>query len=244
MINHIEINTAVVLAAGQGRRMNINNENNFSKPMVKLLGRPLICWIIDSIIGLGVNEIVIIKRENDIQINKIVDYYRNSNIKFIFVDDSINNGSLNSFYFAKEYVTYPFILVDSDIICDQQHFKKMVDSALNEYRKNSHLFGFVAVVDNPNNDERMLKVEENRAIQFNKKGFPDGVSGGMVYIFFMNPFYYCKELVEKGVSSYSVFFNHLLRNVSIGVMHIHEMWDVDTVEDIMMTEKILLEERA
>lgn len=232
---------AVILAAGKGVRMNGNNDVGFSKAIEKVLGKPLVSFIIDALIEIGIKRIVVIKRVNDSQIENIAQYYRNEDLEFTFINDDICRGSLDSFYFAKNNAEIPFLLTDCDIICNKINFKNMIDSVpLQEHLNDA--FGMVAVVDNPISiSERMLLLTDDRAVAFNKSGATDAVCGGMIYIFYKNPFDFCKELINQQISSYATFFNKLVSRENIYAMHTIDMWDVDTTEDIKLTEKMLLE---
>lgn len=237
----IKVKSAVILAAGHGRRMNTGGYYVASKPMVIVKGKPLISFIIDSLMEVGIYNITIVKRKDDNQIERIQSYYPERKIKFTFISDVLDNGSLNSFFHAKDSIHTPFMLVDSDIICNKLHFKEMLNKTESNHSSVEEIFGYVATIDNPVTDERMLKTKQGKAIGFNKKSFSDGVCGGMVYLFLKDPFVLCEEF-RKQSNSYALFFNHLVTVENIKTMNIHTMWDVDTLDDIKFTE-ITLRER-
>ncbi len=55
---------AVVVAAGQGKRLGALGER-YSKPMVPVLGRPLIEWIFDRLIAAGAEQLVAVVHPNN-----------------------------------------------------------------------------------------------------------------------------------------------------------------------------------
>lgn len=237
------IKQAVILAAGQGSRMNVTDEVSFSKAMAPILNKPLVTFIIDAIIKAGIREIVIVKRDNDRAIENIVPHYGNQDVRFTFISDDIKVGSLTSFYFVKEVVEYPFLLVDCDLILNANKFPSVLKYAVEKYEDENKFFGLVSVVSNPiKPDKKMLRVANGKALEFNKKGFEDGRIGGMIYIFFSNPFLHCKRILDDGVNSFAFFFNHLIISENFGIMEVEKLWDVDTLEDIKLTENILLGE--
>ncbi|MEE6200950.1 nucleotidyltransferase family protein [Bacillus cereus] len=235
------IKQAVILAAGQGSRMNVTDDVSFSKAMAPILNKPLVTFIIDAILNAGINEIVIVKKDNDRTIENIVHHYGNQDVRFTFISDDIKNGSLTSFYFVKEAVEYPFLLVDCDLILNANKFPSALKYAVEKYEDENKLFGLVSVVSNPiKADKKMLRVANGKALEFNKKGFEDGRIGGMIYIFFSNPFLHCKHIIDDGVTSFAFFFNRLILAENFGVMEVEKLWDVDTLEDIKLTENLLL----
>ena len=50
------VSEAVILMAGSGSRLRGSDET-FLKPLVLILGRPLICYITDALIDAGINKI-------------------------------------------------------------------------------------------------------------------------------------------------------------------------------------------
>jgi len=55
----IKMNDAVVLAGGKGSRLQ-NGINGCSKPMMPILGKRLITFVIDSLLECGVNNIYVV----------------------------------------------------------------------------------------------------------------------------------------------------------------------------------------
>jgi NDP-sugar pyrophosphorylase family protein len=238
MIN-TEIKCAVILAAGQGSRMNKQNNSNFSKPMVSVLNKPLVSFVIDAILNIGVKEIIIVKRDDDKTIEQIRSYYSDKDVQFTFVSDHVKKGSLNSFSFLNGIAVAPFLLVDCDLILNANELPKIVNEAIEKYEEDNSFFGFVSVVKNPSKEEvKMLRVEGGIATEFKKHGFKDGRIGGMIYLFFSNPFEHCEQIVKES-TSFAFFFNSLINIEKFGVMEIDDLWDVDTLKEVELTENLL-----
>ena len=49
-------NCAVILAGGQGKRM----KSNYPKPMLKVLGKPMIDWVINACENTGIENICVV----------------------------------------------------------------------------------------------------------------------------------------------------------------------------------------
>ena len=54
----VEIKTAVIIAGGKGTRLEEKTEN-FPKPLIPILGKPLLEWVIEWLVKNGVKKVVI-----------------------------------------------------------------------------------------------------------------------------------------------------------------------------------------
>ena len=48
--------TAIILAAGEGTRM----KSNHAKVSHEILGKPMICWVVDAALAAGVTRVVVV----------------------------------------------------------------------------------------------------------------------------------------------------------------------------------------
>src|SRR6266516_7230463 len=55
ILRHMTVSEAVILMAGAGSRLRGSDET-FLKPLVPVLGRPLICYTIDALIHAGIKK--------------------------------------------------------------------------------------------------------------------------------------------------------------------------------------------
>ena len=112
---------ALMLAAGMGKRLGKFTNNN-TKCMVEIAGKKLIDRAIEAVEMAGIKEMIIVVGYcGDNLIKYIESNYKNSNVKFKFIDnkDYAISNNIYSFYMAKDYlVEDDIILMESDLIYD------------------------------------------------------------------------------------------------------------------------------
>jgi choline kinase len=120
---------AVILAGGQGTRLKpITNEK--PKCMVEVGSRPILAYQIESLLNLGIDEIIIVvgyKKE------KISEYIKtnfpNENITLITNDDFMSTGPVDGLKISFDYVrNNDFIYLNSDVVFDRRILKKVLES--------------------------------------------------------------------------------------------------------------------
>ncbi len=121
---------ALMLAAGMGKRLGKFTNNN-TKCMVEIAGKKLIDRAIEAVEMAGIKEMIIVVGYcGDNLIKYIESNYKNSNVKFKFIDnkDYAISNNIYSFYMAKDYlVEDDIILMESDLIYDTSIVKQLVD---------------------------------------------------------------------------------------------------------------------
>ena len=117
------IKKAVILAAGEGRRLKPFTET-MPKVMLPVANKPILDYVFDSVRGSGIEDIVIVvgyKRES------IMDYFRDkSNVTYVVQDKQL--GTAHALLQAKEYIDEPFIVLPGDNIIDQDSITKLVQA--------------------------------------------------------------------------------------------------------------------
>lgn len=231
----------MILAAGSGSRMT-HPDSTVSKPMTKVLGKPLIAYAIDAMLYCEIEKIAIIYSSASEDILSLKDSYQEN--KFMFIKQDNVNGSLSSLFYSRNFVQCPFIMMDADIIIDGFKLKKM----LYQFKYHSENM-VITAVNNPSfEDKKVLLVNSNHLVGFSKKGYQKEIGtyerkqGGMVYLWFHSPFDLIEEYIRNGCNKLSVFLEKYTRQYNVGVMHIEDLWDVDSPEDVLMSENILLRE--
>jgi len=223
----INVDTAVILAAGKGSRLKSDN----IKPLVTVNNKPLICNVIDNLLAAGIHNIYVIKRKAD-NLDIIQNRYRKRKIEIKFLNDSLGLGSLYTFSLISNIEAEWFVCTDCDVICSKTDFTKM----LNQGRKlinMTDLMGVVAEVKYPSrNDKDMLLVKDGYAKRFVKQGVANGKRGGFVYLFSKSVLNTCNKLLDAKCFSLASFLDMVMKNYKIGVMQINDLWDIDTIEDI------------
>ncbi len=130
MKKHPSTKQAIVLAAGIGSRLRPLTEYK-PKTLVRVNGKPILGHIIDSLIGNGVDDIVIVTGYLSETIKTFCQeaYPEHS---FTFVDnatyDSTNN--LYSLYLARKHLTDDTFILNGDLVFDPSVIRRMKDTAV------------------------------------------------------------------------------------------------------------------
>ena len=240
----IKINDAVILAAGRGSRLK-KERMDCSKPMMYVRGKPLITYAIDSLLECGIGNIYIIYHDSSSDLLLLKEHNKSYADSLRFVEDTEQSGALNTFYYAKNHVQTPFILTFSDIIIDVKEFRKMITTALNIYRKSADLM--IQTVCQPliPFEKPLLVNNEKMIVEWSKDGVAERMNcqakhGGMVYLWFSNPFELAEEELLQGNNSFSIFLQKFIKQKFVYEMEIGNLWDVDTLEDLINTEMLLM----
>ncbi|MCL4503042.1 MAG: NTP transferase domain-containing protein, partial [Deltaproteobacteria bacterium] len=77
--------TAIVLAAGQGTRM----KSSRPKVVHEILGRPMVAYLIDTLKGAGVEDIVLVVGH---QADRVQEVYRDYGVRFVVQDPQLGTG--------------------------------------------------------------------------------------------------------------------------------------------------------
>jgi 1L-myo-inositol 1-phosphate cytidylyltransferase len=117
---------AVILMAGEGSRLRGSDET-FLKPLVPVLGRPLICYTIDALVHAGINKANFIVGYQSNRMIAAIKQFIPSSLEACFIENrewQKQNGV--SVLAAAGHVTSPFLLTMSDHLFD----KSIVDLLL------------------------------------------------------------------------------------------------------------------
>jgi len=115
----------VVLAGGTGKRV-FPLAVNKPKPMFKILGKPLIQYVIETMKEAGLKDFIIVIGHNGQQIK---DYLKNGddlgvNIEYTFQKEAL--GTANALETAKDFVEEHFFVVNADDIFESSLIKGMI----------------------------------------------------------------------------------------------------------------------
>lgn len=122
---------AIIQAGGKGTRMYELTKDKFPKPLIKLNGKPIIEWQIDSLKKYGITEFIIIVGHLG---DMIEDYFGDGNkfgAKISYVYENEPLGSAGSLYHIKEAVKNKnviFIFGDVVFEIDWNRFIKFHES--------------------------------------------------------------------------------------------------------------------
>lgn len=125
----MEMNKAVVLAAGRGTRMGGITETT-PKPMLTVEGRPMLEHILDRLAEAGIREFLIVVGYHR---ELIEDYFRTWRLPIHFQVQDPVNGTGSAALLAKEFVGMnSFLLTYGDILCDAEEYlrcRQVLDSS-------------------------------------------------------------------------------------------------------------------
>ena len=229
-----KLKSAVILAAGKGLRM--QNKFSCSKPMIPILGKPLITFILDALLYSEIERIITIYSSTSCDVLNINKEYPNIE----FIEDKKEQGILSTINCASEAIKdIPFILSCADIIVQKHDLKKMLAYGINLHDETPDLF--IPVVNNPSiQNEKPLTVKNGRVLNFNPNSIGnDKNAGGSIFLWYTTPFPLVKELIAGGTQNPSTFLQKFIKNHKVLGMPIADLWDVDTLEDVKETEKVL-----
>ena len=77
--------TAVILAAGQGTRM----KSNHPKVLHQILGRPMIAYLLDTLISLGIDDILVVV---GYQAEKVQEALKDYPVRFVVQEPQLGTG--------------------------------------------------------------------------------------------------------------------------------------------------------
>jgi 1L-myo-inositol 1-phosphate cytidylyltransferase len=120
---------AVILMAGEGSRLRALN-NTFLKPFVPMLGRPLICYTLDSLAHAGIQTINFVVGYEMERVISQTKQLTGSAIEARFIENrewQKQNGI--SLLTAANHVGGPFLLTMCDHLFDSAIIKLLIDSA-------------------------------------------------------------------------------------------------------------------
>jgi 1L-myo-inositol 1-phosphate cytidylyltransferase len=124
----IAVSEAMILMAGSGSRLR-GSDKTFLKPLVPVLGRPLICYTIDALVHAGIKKANFIVGYQSGRITAAVKQLIPSELESCFIENGDwqkQNGV--SVLAAANHMTSPFLLTMSDHLFDES----IVDLLLRE----------------------------------------------------------------------------------------------------------------
>src|SRR5205814_6839959 len=125
----IAVSEAVILMAGSGSRLG-GADKTLLKPLVPVLGRPLICYTIDALVHAGIKKANFIVGYQSDRIIAAVKQLIPSELEFCFIvnrDWQRQNGV--SVFAAANHMTSPFLLTMSDHLFDESIVDLLIDSS-------------------------------------------------------------------------------------------------------------------
>lgn len=146
------ISQAVILAAGEGKRMQPLTDNT-PKPMLKIAGKPLLEYTLENLCSYGIREIVIIVGYLK---DQIINYFSSyDGAKLYFVEQKEQKGTAHAIGLAEPYITGDFLVLNGDVL-----FKPgLVSKLISEHQER----GMTLSSENVNNPSKygVLMIDDN-----------------------------------------------------------------------------------
>jgi 1L-myo-inositol 1-phosphate cytidylyltransferase len=123
------IREAVILMAGSGSRLR-GSDATFLKPLAPILGRPLVCYIIDALIEARINKINFIVGYQSERLRAAIEKLAPPKHEWVFIENpqwQKQNGI--SLLAAVNQVSAPFLLTMSDHLFDNAIVDLLIESA-------------------------------------------------------------------------------------------------------------------
>lgn len=125
---------AVVMAGGEGTRLRPLTCTT-PKPMIKIMGKPVLGYIFDLLADNGFDEIAVTVRYMGEEIENYVDSLRKGRTKITCIEETDVLGTAGCVKNAAKNWTEPFLVISGDCICDfdlskiMKHHKKVMADA-------------------------------------------------------------------------------------------------------------------
>lgn len=158
------VTEAVILAAGEGSRLRGGDET-YLKPLVHLLGRPLICYTIDALICAGIKKVTFIVGYRSDRFVAAVEQLVPRSLEACFVENPDwrkQNGV--SVLAAANHMAEPFLLTMSDHLFDSSILDLLLCNAVVDEltlaidRKLGAIFDVEDAMKVQTRDERIFKI--------------------------------------------------------------------------------------
>lgn len=242
-----KIETAVILAAGRGRRLRELSLEQ-PKPMTEVNNIPIIDNLVRQLIDNNIKKIVIvIGYFADKLKNHILNKFQNKG-QFDFVVNEIYDTTNNiySLYLAREFIKEGFFLFEADLFCDDLIIKDFLNSKEDNIilvDKYTHeMNGTVITIDESKTVLKMY-LNKDQLDNFNyDKTFKTlnfyKLDKEYVNAFFLNKLEqhirgqdvnsYYEQIIKESVDAGYKFSGLITKN--------HKWWEIDTIEDLEKAE--------
>jgi len=234
----------LIIAAGQGTRL---ADLGDSKPLVPLMGKPLIMRVIETARQGGATEFYVVTGYQAQKVKSALEAYaeqQNVAIHFVDNDEWLKQNGI-SVLKAKELLDEPFFLLMSDHMFDSSILSHLTQSAQSDERQ----FSVVLAVDSRLEDNPLVDLDDVTKVK-QVEGFIKDIGKTIPqYNAFDTGIFYCtpdlfsalEESIENGDSSLSGGIKVLAAKQKAGIMDIgNATWiDVDNEEMFKKAEIVL-----
>lgn len=229
----------VILAAGIGKRLRPIT-NDIPKAMVVVGGKTIIEHMLDSFVGAGIRDAVIVVGFNQEAVReKIGTNYKGMPIIYIVNEKYDSTNNLYSLWKARDTLSGEFIQVHGDVIVHPEIIKRVL---------NSEIKSAVVVDRDPRNfvsDANRVKIHDGRVMEINKL-MPFNESGGRAFGLYKFSKQAAKSYVkfleenkDDAKNGFEICLRPTMQEVHFGVIDITGLpyAEVDDLNDLKDAEK-------
>ena len=233
------LSEAVILMAGSGSRLRGADET-FLKPLVPILGRPLIAYTIDALAGAGIRKVNAVVGFESERLSAAVTRLIPAGIEIRLIKNlEWRKGNGISLLAAKDYVTAPFLLTMSDHLFDDATVDLLIESAdldqlnLAIDRKLDSIFDLDDAMKVQTRGDRIAAIGKNLRAY-------DAIDAGL-FVCPLEIFEYLERAKQDGDCSLADGIRLMAADNKVRAINIGEAWwqDVDTPEMLQCAEKKL-----
>lgn len=187
------MNQAVILAAGESSRFWPLNSQH--KSLFKIMGRPLIFYLIDDLKKAGIKEIIIVQGQKK-DVERELSPFPFKNLKYVLQEKPLGTG--DALLKAEKFIKGKFLLINAERIDAKEYLKEIFAKAkkneavlLADKTKMPHLFG-------------ILKIKGDRILDIVEKPRPDQAPSNLrnigFYLLSREIFSYLKKIPSNPYS--------------------------------------------
>jgi bifunctional UDP-N-acetylglucosamine pyrophosphorylase/glucosamine-1-phosphate N-acetyltransferase len=235
--------SVVILAAGIGKRM----ISSIPKVVHNLSGKPIIRWIVDSVLSIKPNiVVVVINHKNSNAIKKLL---LNTNVKFVYQEEQLGsaNAAIQAEKILKNKSDYVLIINGDTPLIDKIILNSLIDKTI---KTKSSLTLLSSILKNPYGYGRIIKkngnlkniVEEANATEKEKQ--INEINSG-IYCFDKDIWKYLKNIKQNNIKKeyYLTDVVSILKKkkkkISLFVYDKYETIGINTRIDLLNAEKEL-----
>lgn len=232
---------AIILSAGQGRRLMPLTEN-MPKCCLPLAGRTLLEWQIDSLAANGVKDIVVVTGFGHHVVESVIGRIEGVNVRTLYNPFYALSDNLGTCWVVRSEMNQPFLLINGDTL-----FEPMV---LNRLLASDSSQPITLATDNKesyDDDDMKIVADGNRLLRVGKKLELDQVNGESIGMMLFNPvgaaaFVSRIESLMGGPDGLARWYlsaiDELARTglVNICSIHGHGWCEVDDLDDLRHAE--------
>ncbi|MCH9028681.1 MAG: NTP transferase domain-containing protein [Bacteroidetes bacterium] len=232
----------LILAAGKGSRLRNKGD---SKPLLPVLGVPLIERVIRNAVQGGADDFYIVtgnQKEKVTSFLNVLSKRLNVSIKTVENNEWANSENGTSIYKAKNYLTGPFLLLMSDHLFDPSIVKQLLASDLGE--------GEITLAVDENITNPIIDFEDVTRVRYDDGKIQNIGKELSSYNAFDTGIFYCTPAIfdalamssDKGDTSLSGAVRILAKNGKANVLGINgNFWiDIDDVKSLKKAKDALI----